>query len=199
MLHVELPGIKQTHDVKIVSRPALQREILDMTQRDQDVRNKLLSQLAKNSNLSNLADDDPMLTSFMAVDAENLRRLKHIIDQDGFPTVSMVGLSGVHALFLLTQHADSDHVFQAQMLKVFAKRVRQGEVESADFAYLTDRVLVAQSKPQLYGTQFVLLDGKWQPKRILDEAHVDRRRRSVGLGSMADYTCILRASNPLGP
>jgi hypothetical protein len=85
------------------------------------------------------------------------------------------------------------------MLKVFAKRVRQGEVESADFAYLTDRVLVAQSKPQLYGTQFVLLDGKWQPKRILDEAHVDRRRRSVGLGSMADYTCILRASNPLGP
>ena len=35
------------------------------------------------------------------VDAANLKRLKHIVAQDGFPTAEMVGLDGVDAAWLL--------------------------------------------------------------------------------------------------
>jgi hypothetical protein len=51
----------------------------------------------------------------------------------------------------------------------------------------TDRILVAEGKPQRYGTQFHTVDGKLVPRPIEDEANVDARRAAVGLGTMAEY------------
>jgi hypothetical protein len=57
----------------------------------------------------------------------------------------------------------------------------------ANLAYLTDRVLVAQKKPQRYGTQARPEGGKMVPFPIEDEAKVDERRAELGLAPLADY------------
>jgi hypothetical protein len=46
---------------------------------------------------------------------------------------------------------------------------------------------VAEKKKQRYGTQFRMTDGKLEPSPIEDEANVDRRRKEVGLPSLAEY------------
>ena len=61
------------------------------------------------------------------------------------------------------------------------------EIRSSDVAYLTDRVLLAEGKKQVYGTQFTLTNGKCQPRPLEDEAHVDQRRQEVGLPPLAAY------------
>jgi hypothetical protein len=54
-------------------------------------------------------------------------------------------------------------------------------------AYLTDRVLLHEGKPQEYGTQAIARDGRFEPRKLRDPDHVDQRRASVGLGSLAEY------------
>ena len=49
----------------------------------------------------------------------------------------------------------------------------------SDVAYLTDRILWGEHRPQIYGTQ-------WNVP-IADAAHVNERRASVGLGPLAAY------------
>ena len=66
-------------------------------------------------------------------------------------------------------------------------KLPKGEVLQDNFAYLTDRVLLAEGKKQLYGTQFIQIDGKLQPRPLEDEANVDKLRATVGLPSLAEY------------
>ena len=58
---------------------------------------------------------------------------------------------------------------------------------------LTDRVLLHQGKPQLYGTQFGDNGSGLKPGKMQDPARVDQRRASVGLGPLAEYSCVMRA------
>jgi hypothetical protein len=126
-----------------------------------------------------------------AADARHLRRLQQIVAAQGFPTAAQVGTDGMHAAWLLVQHADSDPAFQAQMLAAVEPQVGHG-VRAQDFALLTDRVLTAQGKPQRFGTQFAMRDGALQADPIDDAAHVDQRRAGVGLMPLGDYACMLQ-------
>jgi hypothetical protein len=66
--------------------------------------------------------------------------------------------------------------------------VQQAEANAISLAYLTDRVRVAEGKPQLYGTQGEYQpDGKIVPASIEDEEHVDERRQTISLGPIAEY------------
>ena len=71
------------------------------------------------------------------------------------------------------------------------KAVKSGEATGQDLAYLTDRVRVGEGKKQLYGTQFQGAGDKMEPYPIEDEAGVDRRRKEVGLPTMAEYRKLL--------
>jgi hypothetical protein len=77
-------------------------------------------------------------------------------------------------------------------LPLLEKAVKQGEASGKDLAYLTDRLLVADMKKQLYGTQFTMKDGELVPSPIEDEANVDKRRKELGMETMAEYTKALR-------
>jgi hypothetical protein len=181
---------KELHvaEPKTVSRPVLQSQLLQMEKEDQEARVAILPSAG-----SNIPDNDPRLIRMEEVDAANLRNVKSIIRQYGFPTVSMVGWSGVRAAFLLVQHADTDAKFQASVLRIFEKRVLAGEIDADSYAKLTDRVLRAQGKPQKYGTQFEVRDGDWKPEPIGDEEHVEQRRKAIGLGSFENYSCTVHA------
>ena len=174
--------------IKVVTRPALQRELILLAEQDQDARGFAMSSNAGHSGRG------VEMAHLHHVDSANLRRLKQIIRQDGFPTVRMVGYNGLQAAWLLVQHADSDPAFQAQMLPVITRRVHRGELEPRNYALLTDRVLLAQGKPQRYGTQFEMREGVLTVRALDDASHVDQRRRALGLIPLKDYTCILNAT-----
>jgi hypothetical protein len=174
-------------DATSVSRPALRKDLLQMEKLDQDARELLVAATAT----PDLPEDHPALVHMLEVDATNLKRLKHVVNQDGFPTIEMVGLDGVNAAFILTQHADPQ--FQAKMLPVLTVRLKDGEIPAQDYALLTDRVLRAQGRPQRYGTQFGWSEDGLNPDPIADESHVDERRSALGMMSLANYSCMLRA------
>jgi len=94
------------------------------------------------------------------------------------------------------QHADQDLALQNDVLARMKPMVDTGEVTRIDYAYLYDRIAVAEHRKQLYGTQFK--DGEPQP--IEDEANVDVRRKEIGLGTMAEYRQdMLRMYGPQKP
>ena len=73
----------------------------------------------------------------------------------------------------------------AQRMRVAA--TEKGETSRKHLALLTDRVRVRQGKPQLYGTQFSSKQGgPLIAEPIEDEGHLDQRRLSVGLSTMAE-------------
>ncbi len=160
-------------DVAIPELPALREELLAMEQADQALRR----------------GHSPKLD----VDAENLRRIRQIVTQHGFPRVAQVGRDGVSAAWLLVQHADADATFQSDVLEAIRPRVATGEVAAQQFMLLTDRVLVNQGKPQRYGSQLETHEGKLVPKAVEDEANVDLLRAELGQSSLADYLCVARA------
>lgn len=169
-----------------VTRPALRQNLLLMAKQDQDVRAHLLSTRSR----IDVATPEGM--RLREVDSRNLKRLKHIIAQDGFPTAQMVGIDGVDAAWLLTIHAQ-DPDFQEEVLRLTVTHVRRGEILSDQVAMLTDDLLQGRGKKQRYGTNYELRDGQLYPAAIEDEGNVDTRRREVGLLSLANDTCVARA------
>ncbi|QDE41468.1 hypothetical protein FIV34_20820 [Luteibacter pinisoli] len=140
----------------------------------------------------------------MAVDKANLAWMKIHFVAEGFPSVDAVGHRGVEEAFILVQHADQDLAFQSSMLPVVAKLGSRGDVMKGDVAMLTDRVLVAQGKPQRYGTQYDIDAGtghavKMSLKPVEDRVHLDTRRAAMELMPQADYDCMLRVAYTPAP
>lgn len=117
----------------------------------------------------------------------NTSRLRKIVGQYGWPGRWMVGSDGAHAAWLLAQHADSDVAFQERCLKLMGPLAERDEVLKSEIAYLTDRVLVNQKRPQRYGTQMRLVQGRYELLPVEDPKRLDERRAEVGLFSMAEY------------
>ncbi len=129
------------------------------------------------------------VTEMSKTDQDNTAWLKKVVDRHGWLTASKVGAEAASSAWLMVQHADKDPKFQRKCLDLMAP-LPPGEVKPSDLALLTDRVLLAEGKKQLYGSQFEAKGGKWMPKPIEDEAHVDERRKKVGLPPLAEYAKI---------
>ncbi|HEY6279969.1 MAG TPA: DUF6624 domain-containing protein [Streptosporangiaceae bacterium] len=154
-----------------------------------DLRAELLRRAALDQDARRQAERD--WEPVAAVDADNLPWLKQVIAESGWPGRSLVGEDGAHAAWLLAQHADRDPAFQRTCLTLMTEAAGRGEASGTELAYLTDRVLLAEDQPQEYGTQLAGRDGRWQPRKLRDPDAVDRRRASVGLGPIADYTASM--------
>jgi hypothetical protein len=179
--------LKSSHAPPPPMRPALRENLLLMAQQDQEAREFI--------QISDGRFDlqSPEFRRMIEVDAANLRRLKHIVNQDGFPTARMVGLDGVDAAWLMTLHAGSDPDFQEKVLGLTEGHVRRRHVRSDQVAALTDDLLAGRGKLQRYGTNFEMRDGELKPSPLEDEANVDALRRKAGLGTLANYACFMRA------
>ncbi|HEX8820576.1 MAG TPA: DUF6624 domain-containing protein [Archangium sp.] len=169
--------------LNVAQKPELRDELLRMMEEDQAAR-----RAAGAAQFKDAAANERM----RAIDVRNTARMKEIVAQEGWPTKTLVGERGARAAFLLVQHADLDPAFQRQCLPMLEKAVAAGEGSGKDLAYLTDRILVAEGKPQRYGTQFHNVEGKLVPRPIEDEANVDARRAAVGLGTMAEYNAQMQ-------
>ena len=161
-----------------VQRPDLRDELLRRAGRDQQ---------ARVTGDVRLPDGEAMAR----VDAENLPWLRALVDEVGWPGRSLVGDDGADAAWLLVQHADQDPAFQRRCLGLLGPAVADGEASGAHLAYLTDRVLLAEGRPQLYATQVTSRNGQWVPAPLEDPETVDRRRADLGLPPLADYLAFI--------
>jgi hypothetical protein len=168
-----------------VMDPGLRDELLAMAAADQDARQRLDCHPRPSQGMSE--QEFTAAEQIRAVDATNTARMKAIVQACGWPGRSLVGDDGAQAAWLLVQHADRDPAFQRLCLELLNGAVRAGEADARHHAYLTDRVLLAEGGQQLYGTQLLVADGRWQLRPLADPDRVDDRRRQVGLEPLADY------------
>jgi hypothetical protein len=118
----------------------------------------------------------------------SIARLKQIIAQHGWPTVSMVGYKGATAAGLIVLAASSDPGVQADALARMEPLLASGEARGAIYASLYDLL----HTPQRYGMV---------PDKVLeDPAHVDARRRELGIPPVSAHFSMLTvlAGNPAG-
>lgn len=162
---------------------------------DEDLRAELLRRVARDQ-AARLAYD---AEAARQADAENLPWLKQVIARAGWPSRSLVGEDGASAAWLLAQHADDDPAFQRHCLGLLTAAAAQGAASLRAVAYLTDRVLLAEGKPQEYGTQLTGRGGRYRPQRLRDPGGVDERRAAMSLGPLADYLADFAAGNPPPP
>lgn len=115
--------------------------------------------------------------------------LKEIHHKIGYPTTDLVGKQHSNYFFTMVQHADADVDFQEQMLKTITIEVKKGNVDGKQYAYLMDRVQLANHKPQTYGTQlkYNMNTGQAYPKNLKDSSNVNKRRKQIGLKSIEAY------------
>jgi len=203
ILWLTLAGVSNAADgpkAPPVKEPELRVELLRRAKADQDVRGAIAKWMIQfdNSGFVDAAAFEASLDAtrkaefkqfddtMLRIDTENTDRLGEIVERHGWPTFTLVGKDGAQAAWILVQHADLSPKFQRKCLDLMAKLPRD-EIFQKDIAYLTDRVLLAEGKKQVYGTQYTLENGKCKPRPLEDEANVDKRREEAGLPPLSEY------------
>jgi hypothetical protein len=126
------------------------------------------------------------LAEMQRVDERNSKRLREIINANGWPGYSLVGEQGASDVWGLAQHADPG--FQSELLDSLTYAVAHGEASPRHLAFMTDRLRMRKRRRQLYGTQMIgEADGRLAPWPIEDPDRLDERRAAVGLEPFAEY------------
>jgi len=152
------------------------KTILEMAEKDQEFRLAL--------DAKNITEERG--EEMEAIDQQSMEYLQKVIEEIGWPIISKVGEKASHAAWLLAQHSH-DLEFQKKVLKLMQNEP-EGEVKKENIAFLQDRVLVNEGKPQVYGTQHKLQYGKWVPSEIEDSEDVDERRKRMGMPLLEENT-----------
>lgn len=164
---------------------AIAAEIIAMAKADQDMREK---NIAEEKLGKDFWDSQ--------IDIVNTERMKALVAEIGWPSVSKVGQEASLGAWLLVQHADRDPDFQEYCLSLM-KELPESEVSRADIAMLTDRVRIRRGQPQVYGTQFNQIDGAHVPLSIEDPEHVNERRAAMGLDTLEENIARMYEKYPL--
>lgn len=192
------PGVESGVDAAslVIRRPAWRDELLTRVQKDQEARFTAIAWdqehgtdgVVDKASLSEAQREErtALWDSVRQIDEDNTAWLKEQVRQHGWPAYSDVGKEAGDAAWLLVQHADLDPAFQRRCLDLMSQLPRD-EISLQSMAYLTDRVLIAEGKNQVYGTQLVQRAGEWVPATLDDPARVDELRADVGLPPLADY------------
>ncbi|WP_198163009.1 DUF6624 domain-containing protein [Sphingobium sp. TCM1] len=123
-------------------------------------------------------------------DAKNRTELDDLIKRVGFPKQSEFGFDAVKNAFLVVQHS-SDIEYQYKKLLDIEKNVKIGEFPERLYALLFDRVQLALTGKQRYGTQFLCRAGKYVVAPLESPGTVDEIRSKAGLGSLSQYAAQL--------
>jgi len=179
-----------------VKQPELTKELLRRFKIDQAARQAVVDWTKQNGNPGDFGGEKlrgekktefkKLADAVTKADEENVAWFKQVVAKHGWPSSSLVGKEGAFDAWLLVQHADADPKFQRQCLDLMTK-LPDGEVQKDNLALLTDRVLLAEGKKQIYGTQLDITDGKVVPQDLEDPDNVDKRRAEVGLEPLAKY------------
>jgi hypothetical protein len=130
---------------------------------------------------------------WQSIDEECTASIKELLKIYPWFTISEFGAVTDGNAWLIVQHADLDSAFQKQVLIILKQLYPKGETSRRNYAYLDDRVAIAEKRPQLFGTQGQCVGpGKWEPHPIEDPSNVDKRRAEMELGTMAEYIAVFK-------
>jgi len=152
------------------------RTRLDFSRMDEPAQQKLMQQMG-------------------IVDRANTARLKVLFERCGFPDPDRHGEEAQGDAWLMVQHADQDVPFQKRALVLIERMAAQrNEPLGKAYAYLSDRIAVAEKRPQPYGTQLmapVEQPCKFEFNPMDDRAIVEQRRAALGLPPLDIYKEIV--------
>ena len=164
--------------------PDLARTLIALRDADLELRERLLREGRLNEGY-----DEEM----RAQHDENAAVLAKVLEEYGFPTVTMVGEAGAAAAWLVVQHAIAQPTLMRRYRTLMEGAVARDEARAVQLAYLSDRINTFEGKAQRYGTQFDWdTDGRMSPLPYDDERRVNERRAALGLNTLAEQTAQMR-------
>ena len=160
------------------SNPSLRSQLLTMLQQDQTARGLAGAQSSSTGPAvaSNLAEIDAVLT----------KQLKDIVAQHGWPTIALVGPDASKAATLLLGHT-ADLTWRKSLMPQLTTLADRREIDPAQLAIVIDKQLVADGRPQRYGTQFRMLDGEIAMITVEDPGGLDNLRARALLPTLDAY------------
>jgi hypothetical protein len=183
--------VRLQNSSQAVSHPSnagLRAELLAMAAEDSHAREELLR--------AGRLPRDSYSPVMREIHERNNRRFREIVAAHGWPGRRLVGEDGCEAAWLIIQHAVLEPEFQTACVPLLEAAVAADDAPAWQLAYLSDRVLVAGGRPQVYGTQYRMTEtGKSVPFEIADAGGVDERRRAVGLCSLEENTRRIHAED----
>jgi hypothetical protein len=163
----------------------LRQALLAMRAEDERVR----EELAKTGELF-----DGYHPTMEAVHLKNAARLEEMLAEHGWLGKSLVGEEGAEAAWLIVQHAISRPDLQRRFLPLLKAQIERGENPAWQAAFLEDRILSFEGKPQIYGSQFDWNErDAMSPNEIFEPEKIDERRAAVGLET--PYSEYIKAHN----
>lgn len=149
-----------------------------MAKIDQNIRQKINEQ----------GWTDEISEQMNKIDSINTIKLQELIAEYGFPSWKLVGRNGSKQAWLIAQHS---YTYMPEFLKYYRQAVFENNADRSSLAYMEDRYLVSQGRPQIYGTQLMQQDTVIGYYPIIDMQNLDQRRLMMGLPSFSDYVMRL--------
>ncbi|MEZ0538407.1 DUF6624 domain-containing protein [Fibrella arboris] len=119
-------------------------------------------------------------------DSVNLISIKRIMAQYGYPGKRVVGPQQANTAWLIIQHSPLQE--QEMYLPLMQAAAASGEMAKSSLALLIDRINVAKTGKQIYGSQVSIApSGKRSFFPIEDEQNVNKRRAEMNLNSIEEY------------
>lgn len=152
----------------------------------EEIKNKLIKLSEEDQNRRK--DTSVTLTELRKFEEYLTVELKKIVKELGrWPGLSLVGKEGETAAWLLAQHTQ-DKEFAKYCLKLMEDNL--DDVTKSNYAFLVDKVLLGDGKPQRYGTMVTgkIVDGEFivEPMPLEDPKIVEQLRAEMGMGSLKD-------------
>lgn len=142
-------------------------EIIRLAQDDESMREKLLQRGELHGRYH---------AEMETIHQRNAERLREIIAEIGYPTISKVGEAASNSAWLIVQHAIGEPQFMQDCYQLLLDNIM--DINLANLAYLHDRIQVFKSKPQRYGTQ-LSSSGSIYP--VEDKSEINSLRSSMNL------------------
>lgn len=132
--------------------------------------------------------DEQAARMIAIVDRQNTKRLAAFLETCGWPRGRDGDWQASDDAWLLAQHADRDREFQHRALVLLEQAVRDGYARGKNLAYLTDRVALAEGRPQLYGTQFKVDGCELELLPHDSREEINKRRKAIpGMPTLEEY------------
>jgi hypothetical protein len=120
------------------------------------------------------------------IDSLNTARIEEIINEHGYPGISLVGNPTNEVAFYILQHSK----VLDKYLPILKEAAAKNELRFQLYAMMLDRSLMLQDKEQVYGTQGSgmsiknRLTGQWENLSFIwpieDPVNVNKRRKTAG-------------------
>lgn len=179
-------SLGQTSGQKEKLFDSLKAELLKIYDTDQNSRLSLDSLFRVNPN-----EESPLKQSLRDAihyyDSINIITVTDIISKYGWLSEKEVGYKANLTIFSVVQHAPFK--IQKKLIPVVEKALKAGRLKPSHYALFKDRVLLREGYKQIYGSQisYEHQTGEHFVAPLEDPDRVDERRKSVGLGPLADY------------